>query len=1108
MIRNYVINFFNLMTLIITSLFIETTFAQTSTTSWVNCATEYSTCSFTGTRRILYGASKTSRNVIQTHTSRVECSNSVFGDPAPGIIKKCWYESKTVVPPTPSPTVMINTAPNSFVNSTSASITFSGTNTVSYQCQINGAAYANCSSPYSVINLAANSAHVFRVRGTSSTGVVSSVAETQWTIDTIAPTLPFLLADVAAVTQSRSASISFSSVDALAGITRYECSVNSGAFSTCSNPRSFSNISDSQQNFSVRAIDNAGNTSQVGSFAWRVDATAPALAFSQTPLASTTETTASFSFASSDAGSGMASVQCSLDTAAFANCTSPVSLTGLSIAAHQYRVRATDLAGNQVMITHNWTVSQNPPPPPPTLNWVFCAEENSICSFTGTRRVLYGSSPTEGNVIQTHSSQVDCSNSVFGDPVVGIFKSCWYEDTTVVPPTPGPTVTINTAPSSFTNSTSASITFSGADIVSYQCQIDSAAYANCSSPYSVINLAANSAHIFRVRGTDSAGAVSAVAEAQWTIDTLAPALAFTQTPQDSTTANFSFSSSDSGSGLATTQCSLNTAAFANCTSPVSLTGLSIAAHQYRVRATDLAGNQVTITHNWTVTQNNPPPPVVGSLVPAAQLEFVNASGVRQKINVVDGQTQVNGVAPFLIQIDASGTRAPAAFAAQSAVTDAEAYAFLNVGYRIHFGENLSGSWRYPEGSSFTLNEETGPPVFSRIYHSAGAYSVRLKTRDTVGNEVTLRFTVNVTAAPAATHIPVSAGSWPAFQSNRRYTLQAGGDYRSFGTIETGGLHNISFEKTGTGTDPRISNFSPDGRSKFSATQMFEARASHIRLINIDMNDFSEGQRGFDYVAVVGGLIRKFNSGPQAFAWAESTEIIKSNARYSRGLFFENTEVFSTAEGSGFVMFGTFHGFHTRGTRFIHKENGPTTYLMLRLYGRLFSLRNNYWFSEVDGGGANGVMAGLLAVNGATETVWRDDDLVGPLSATQYTQSYGYISDKMFLQHNQFYGPGSYLTNAINTMGGGNPSGTSLVRPRLIGAEDNVFYPLGDVARAIQNGQLGGQHNFWRNNRKDMGRGAYVPADTFAPNRGVGDNTTFEGPYHITDVNPRPTPTGF
>lgn len=502
----------------------------------------------------------------------------------------------------------------------------------------------------------------------------------------------------------------------------------------------------------------------------------------------------------------------------------------------------------------------------------------------------------------------------------------------------------------------------------------------------------------------------------------------------------------------------------------------------------------------------PIPP--GTLNPAVQLEFVDAAGTRQLVNVIDGQTQITGVAPFLVQIDASGTRAPAAFTAQSEITDLEAHAFLMVGYRLHFGETRGGVWRYPEGSAHSRDEETGPPLFSRVYTTVGSHNARLRVRDTLGNESTIRFTVNVTANSAAVNISVAAGSWPTFQSGRRYTLQAGGDYRPFGTIDLGGLHNVTIEKTGAGADPQVASVTPDGRSKFAATQRFEARGSHLRFVNLDIEHFMEGQRGFDYVGVIGGIIRRFSGGPQAFSWAEGSEIVRTNCRFSRGLFFEDTSVYSTTAGSGFVMFGTLRGLHSRGTQFVHRENGPTTYLMLRLYGRMFSLRNNNWRLDVDGGGANGTMNGFLAVNGVTETAWRDDDMIGPITATSFNQNYGYVADKMFLQHNQFYGSNSFLTNAHTTLGGGNPVGTNIVRPRLIGAEDNVFFPAGDVGRSIQDASLAGQHIFWRNNRKNMGAGNFVGANSGPPNRSVGDLTSFHGPYHMSDQNPRPLPTRF
>ena len=496
------------------------------------------------------------------------------------------------------------------------------------------------------------------------------------------------------------------------------------------------------------------------------------------------------------------------------------------------------------------------------------------------------------------------------------------------------------------------------------------------------------------------------------------------------------------------------------------------------------------------------------LSPALAVEFVDALGARQSVQVVSGQTTVTGVAPFLVKFDASGTRASAAFSAQSAITDPEAHAFLMAGYRLNYGENRGGVWQYPQGSSYSRDEDTGPPVFSYVYQTPGSYPVRLRTRDALGNEANVQLNVVVNAAPAPVLIRPTAGGWPNFVSGARYALEANGDYRSFGALETGGRHNIVIEKVGSGADPRIATFSPDGRSKFSATRQGEFRAAHIRLVNIDMDNFATGQRGYDYVGVIGGLVRRYSDGGQAFLWHEGTDINKSNVRYSRGLFLQDTEVRSAVGGNGFIMFGTFNGLHARNTRFVHMENGPTTYLMLRVYGSNFSFRNNLWFSQVDGGSANGTLIGMFSIPGATATQWRDDDTVGPLNGTSQTQNYGYISEKQILQNNQFYAAGSYVTNAIAAVGGGNFSGSNLVYPRLSGVEDNVFFQSGNVAITIQNGELYGQYNFWRNNRRSMGTGTYVSANSAPPNIRQGDSTTYNGPVLNESANSRPTPSRF
>lgn len=510
---------------------------------------------------------------------------------------------------------------------------------------------------------------------------------------------------------------------------------------------------------------------------------------------------------------------------------------------------------------------------------------------------------------------------------------------------------------------------------------------------------------------------------------------------------------------------------------------------------------------WIAGAAPAPPPPSGALVPALQLEFVDAAGVRNSTQVQSGVTSISGVAPLLVQFDASPSRAPTAFAAQSAITDAEAYAYLMAGYRMGYGD-APGTYTYPVGTAHPRNEDTGVPLFAHIYREPGTYPARLRQRDVLGNESAISCSVTVTAPPAATHIPVSAGAWPSFVSGSRYTLQAGGDYRPFGTLETGGLHNIIFEKVGSGADPRIGTFSPDGRSKFAATALTEFRASHIRLINIDITTFNESQRGFNYVGVIGGLIRNYNYGGQVFLWHEGTNITRSNVRYSRGLFLEDTEVRNENQTNGFVMFGDVRSLHARNTQFRHVVNGGTTYLMLRIYGAYHSLRNCLWFSEANGGGANGLPLGQLAMNGATPTAWRDDDHVGPITSTVNSDHYGYISEKQLAQRNQFYAAGSFVTNAVATVGGGNPSGANKVYPKLVGMEDNVYFFPGDVALSIQTASLAGQYSFWRNNRRDMGAGTYIGSTTFAPNASVGDSVTFNGPYMSETANSRPVPTPF
>jgi hypothetical protein len=88
------------------------------------------------------------------------------------------------------------------------------------------------------------------------------------------------------------------------------------------------------------------------------DTTAPQTTITAGPAASTTSTSASFSFASTEPGS----FECALDAAAFARCTSPKSYTGLVLGDHSFKVRARDSAGNvdATPATYAWRVVAQP----------------------------------------------------------------------------------------------------------------------------------------------------------------------------------------------------------------------------------------------------------------------------------------------------------------------------------------------------------------------------------------------------------------------------------------------------------------------------------------------------------------------------------------------------------------------------------------------------------------------------------------------------------------------------------------------------------------------------------------------------------------------------
>ena len=267
---------------------------------------------------------------------------------------------------TTAPQTTLTSGPSGTVASTSASFAFSASESGStFQCSLDSTtAYTACSSPKDYSGLAPGS-HTFRVRAIDAAGNVDATpASRTWTVQDTTPPDTTIASGPTGTVASSSASFTFTSSEA--GST-FQCSLDSGAYSTCSSPRTYSSLANGAHTLRVRAVDAAGNVDATpASLTWTVDTAAPDTSIGSGPSGTVASTSASFAFSASESGS---TFQCSLDsTTAYTACSSPKDYSGLAPGSHTFRVRAIDAAGNvdATPASRTWTIEAADSTPPDT----------------------------------------------------------------------------------------------------------------------------------------------------------------------------------------------------------------------------------------------------------------------------------------------------------------------------------------------------------------------------------------------------------------------------------------------------------------------------------------------------------------------------------------------------------------------------------------------------------------------------------------------------------------------------------------------------------------------------------------------------------------------
>ena len=566
--------------------------------------------------------------------------------------------SGTTPPPTDTtaPDTTITSGPTGSTNDSTPTFAFTSSEASSvFECRVDSGAWADCTSPWTTATLA-DGAHSVSVRATDAAGNTdASPATRSFTVATGPP--PDTTAPDTTITDGPSATTNddtptFAFTASEAGSV-FECRVDAQPWGNCTTPWTTPSLSDGPHTVSVRATDVAGNTD--ASPATRVftvatapptDTTAPDTTITSGPTGSTNDSTPTFAFTASEAGSVF---ECRVDSGAWASCTSPWTTSSLADGAHTVSVRATDAAGNTdgSPATSAFTVAAGTPDDSAAPDTSLTSGPSGTTSSTTASFAFSSSEPSstfecklDAGAYAACTSPKDYSGLAVGSHTFSVRATDAARNTDATPATRTWTIQGSTPPPD-DSAPVAAFTYDPTAPAAGQAVAFDATTATCADtpcdytweddgPDGVggkqwpLGEGETLSFTFQDQGpkyvrltvTDADGDTDSVrhtitvgAAAPPPTDTTAPDTTIASGPADTTddaTPTFAFSASEPGS---TFECRVDAGAWADCTSPWTTSPLGDGAHTVAVRATDAAGNTDAspATRTFTVATTQTPP---------------------------------------------------------------------------------------------------------------------------------------------------------------------------------------------------------------------------------------------------------------------------------------------------------------------------------------------------------------------------------------------------------------------------------------------------------------------------------------------------------------------
>jgi DNA-directed RNA polymerase specialized sigma24 family protein len=315
-------------------------------------------------------------------------------------------------------------------------------------------------------------------------------------------------------------------------------------------------------------------------------------------------TSATFEFESNEKN---ATLECSLDRAAFEKCGSPKTYPGLTPGEHSFRVRAVDSAGNTdpTPAHRDWRVDSKAPTTSLTESPDDFSRVDARFEFRSSERhssfecklddeeftrcsspKIYGD--LKDGKHRFHVRAIDRAGNRDRSPA----QRKWTLDTKP------PETAIDSGPARVSHKGSATFTVSSEAEATFECRLDRKPWGECGE----VSGLEDGKHVMRARAKDRAGNVDrSPASWKWKID-LPPETKITAGPSGRTaskSATFRFSSTDAD---ATFQCKVDGGDWAACTSGTTYSGLTQGSHTFSVRAKDAGGtkDRSPAERRWTV----------------------------------------------------------------------------------------------------------------------------------------------------------------------------------------------------------------------------------------------------------------------------------------------------------------------------------------------------------------------------------------------------------------------------------------------------------------------------------------------------------------------------